>query len=195
VTGEVRDVLPGSPGSLYLASAQWTPGDILYVRGATAAELARLKAQIQSLDPRQAVWEQPLVETVAASTWGARILAAMFMVLALVGSSLAGVGTYAVLAHSATLRRRELGLRAVLGARPRELAWLVMAESLFAGVLGIVVGVSAVAAGVIAVARFQPGLWVYPLAAALMACLLAGASALSARRVLALEPGVALRRR
>lgn len=195
VAGEVRDVLPGSPGNLYLASGQWPPGDILYVRGATAAELARLKAQIQSLDPRQAVWEEPLTETVASSTWGWRILAAMFLVLALVGSSLAGVGTYAVLAHSATLRRRELGLRAVLGADPRELAWLVVAENLLAGVLGIVVGVSLVAAGVLAVARFQPGLWLYPIAAALMACLLGGAALLSARRVLALEPGVALRRR
>ena len=165
------------------------------MRGATAAELTRLKAQVQSLDPRQAVWEQPFTETVAASTWGPRVLAAMFMVLAFVGSSLAGVGTYAVLAHAASLRRRELGLRAVLGARPRELAWLVMAESVSAGVLGIVLGVSLVAAGVVAVARFQPGLWLYPIAAALMACLLAGAALLSARRVLALEPGVALRRR
>lgn len=196
VAGDVRDVLSGSPGDLYLASAQWPPGgDILQVRGATAADLTRLKAQIQSLDPRQAVWEQPLPEVVSASTWGGRILAAMFMVLAFVGSSLAGVGTYAVLAHSASLRRRELGLRAVLGARPRELAWLVVAENLFAGVLGIVLGVSVVAAGMLAVARFQPGLWVYPIAAALMACLLAGASMMSARRVLALEPGVALRRR
>ncbi len=196
VAAQVRDVLSGSPGDLYLASAQWPPGgDILYVRGASAADLTRLKAQIQSLDPRQVIWEQPLAEVVAASTWGGRILAALFIALAFVGSSLAGVGTYAVLAHAANLRRRELGLRAVLGAQRRELAWLVMAENLVAGTLGIVAGVVLVATGLMAVARFQPNPWLYAVAAALMACVLLGSLLLSARRVLALEPGFALRRR
>jgi ABC-type antimicrobial peptide transport system permease subunit len=141
------------------------------------------------------VWEQPLPEAVSASTWGGRVLAGMFMALAFVGCSLAGMGTYAVLAHAAGVRRRELGLRAVLGARPRELAWLVVADNLTAGIVGIVLGVSLVAAGMMVVGRYQPQPWVYPLSAALMACLLAAATLLSARNVWSLEPGVALRRR
>jgi ABC-type antimicrobial peptide transport system permease subunit len=100
-----------------------------------------------------------------------------------------------VLAHSAGVRRRELGLRAVLGARPRELAWLVISDNLAAGVAGIVLGVTLVAAALQAVGRYQPQPWVYPLSAASMLCLLMASTLLSARGAWSLEPGVALRRR
>jgi predicted permease len=196
VAGEVHDTLPGSPGDIYLPTAQWPPGgETLYARGSSAQDLARLKALIRSLDPRQVIQEQPLSESVAASSWAWRLLAGMFLALAFVGSSLAGAGTYAVLAHSASVRRREFGLRAVLGARPRELAWLAVAENLKAGAVGIVVGLVLVAAGMMAVARYQPQPSVYPIAAVLMACVLTGSALLAARRVLKLEPGLALRRR
>lgn len=196
VVGEVKDALPNVSGDIYLSSAQWPPGgDTVYVHGASAEDLARLKAEARSLNARQVAWEKPLGEVVAVITWAPRILAGMFMTLALIGCSLAGLGTYAVLAHSAGVRRRELGLRAVLGARPRELAWLVVADNLTAGALGIVVGVVLVAAGMVAVGRYQPDAWVYPFSAALMACLLAGSALLSARGVWRLQPGLALRRR
>jgi predicted permease len=196
VAGDVYDVLPGSPGDIYFPTAQSAAaaGTVL-VRGASAAELGALKAEIRRFDPRQVIGEHSLVDRALAAAWGSRMLAGLFIALAGVGLSLAAVGTYAMLAHAAVVRRREFGLRAVLGAQPRQLAWLVMAEHLPIGALGVVIGVGVVAIGAFVVQRHDPGVGVYAVSGAIMAGLLGAAALLSARRVMTLEPGFALRRR
>jgi len=195
VAGEVRDLVEGGPGDIYFSASQSVQGGTVLVRGATPAALAALRSEIRRFDPRQVIWARSFEDVVDGAQWGWRILAALFASLAGIGLSLAGIGTYAMLSHSASLRSREFGLRAVLGARPRELAWLVVSENLSIGAGGIVVGVAGVAVGMALIAHYSPGWWAYVASAAFTAALLASSALLSARRVMALDPGLALRRR
>jgi len=195
VAADVRDVLDGSPGDLYLASAQWGDTGTLLVRGADAADLERIAGELRRLDPHQVIQQRSLAEIADASNFGPRLIASLFSALALVGLGLACVGTYAMLAHAATTRQREFGLRAVLGASPLQLAWLVAAENVPLGLGGVAVGLGVIGAGLVALADYDAGAWSYSGSAAIMLTLLAASTLLSARRVLALEPGTALRRR
>jgi ABC-type antimicrobial peptide transport system permease subunit len=65
-------------------------------------------------------------------------LFAVFGVLSLV---LTAVGLFGVLAYFVSQRRRELGIRAALGATRRDLMWLVGRQTLFIAGAGIGVGV------------------------------------------------------
>lgn len=195
VAGDVHHVLEGSPGDLYLASAQWGDANTLLVRGGDDAALSRLAAELRRFDPHQVIEQRTLSAIVEASSFGQRILAMLFMALALVGLGLACIGTYAVLAHSASTRQREFGLRAVLGATPAQLAWLVAVENVPIGIGGMAVGLGTVGVGLVALAGYDPGVWAYPASLGIMLVVLAVATLLSAQRVLRLEPGAALRRR
>ncbi len=74
------------------------------------------------------------------------MLSATFAGLATV---LAAIGLYAVLAFSVAQRRRELGLRLALGAEPKRLRSLVLAQVARLGGIGVVVGI----AGALALGR------------------------------------------
>ncbi len=70
-----------------------------------------------------------------------RFLAALLGFLGAVAVGLAVTGLFGVATLSAGSRRRELGLRCALGATPRGLVWLVLAEGLWIASAGIGVGV------------------------------------------------------
>jgi hypothetical protein len=195
VAADVHDIIDGRPGYLYLVSAQWGNANTLLVRGADAAGLSRLATELRRFDPHLAIEELPLSALVEGASFGPRIIAALFIALALVGLTLAAIGTYAMLAHAASTRRREFGLRTLLGATPAQLAWLIAVENVPIGIGGIVVGLGTVGVGLTALAGYDPGPWAYPGSGAVMLILLALATLLCVRRLLALEPGIALRRR
>lgn len=195
VAADVRDVLDGSPGDLYFASAQWGYANTLLARGADAAAFAQLAVELRRFDPHQVIEQRSLGEIVEASSFGQRMLAMLFIALALIGLGLACIGTYAMLAFSASTRQREFGLRAVLGARPAQLVWLVAVENAPIGIGGMLVGLGTVGVGLVALAGYDPGAWAYPASLGVMLSVLATATLLSAWRVLRLEPNVALRRR
>ena len=63
--------------------------------------------------------------------------------LAAIALLLAGVGIHGLLAYTVAQRSREIGVRMALGARPWEVARLVVGEGLVLAVIGIVLGVAA----------------------------------------------------
>ncbi|WP_291984498.1 ABC transporter permease [Luteitalea sp.] len=75
-------------------------------------------------------------------TWAGRISARLALVVCLATFILATVGLYAVVAHRAAQRRREFGLRVVLGARAPALVALVTGHVRAAMGIGLVVGVA-----------------------------------------------------
>jgi len=89
---------------------------------------------------------EPLTASVAASV-GARRLAALVMSgFAMLAMALAGVGLFGALSYSVARRRRELAIRAALGARRAHIVGLVLREGLLVTLPGIVVGVAGAAA-------------------------------------------------
>ncbi len=118
------------------------------------------------------------------------VLIAVFGGLALL---LAIVGVYGVVAYTVTIRTRELGIRAALGASRRRLAALVVREGLAVALVGVTIGL----AGALAFARVLRGLLygVAPsdagvLAASAAALLVAvvGAAVIPARRASRADP-------
>jgi ABC-type antimicrobial peptide transport system permease subunit len=60
-----------------------------------------------------------------------------------VATLLASIGLYGVMAFVVAQRRKELGIRVALGAKPSVLVWLVMHEVLVLLAIGLAIGVPA----------------------------------------------------
>jgi putative ABC transport system permease protein len=123
------------------------------------------------------------------------ILLSIFASLALV---LAAFGIYSVIAYSVAQRTQEIGLRLALGARPRDVLKLVLAQGVAVAIMGIAFGLI----GTFAFSRLMTSL-LYgvtptdPLTIATVSAILLlvtiAANYLPARRALRVDPMVALR--
>jgi ABC-type antimicrobial peptide transport system permease subunit len=122
-------------------------------------------------------------------------LSGFFGVLALL---LAAIGLYGLMAHTATRRTREIGIRMALGAQRTNVLWLILRDAVMLVLLGAVIGLP-VAFGVTRfVTSFLYGLTARdPLtmaaATAVLALVTVVASFLPARRASKVDPMVALR--
>jgi len=117
----------------------------LMVRSATdAGPLAGLvRDALQQLDPTVPLSSpRTLAAATRDLTWAGRISARLASVVCLATFILATVGLYAVVAHRAAQRRREFGLRVVLGARAPALVALVTRHVHAAMSIGLVGGVA-----------------------------------------------------
>ena len=134
----------------------------------------------------------------AASLLPARVDAMLATACGALGTLLAAIGLYGVIAFSVARRTKEIGLRMALGAEPAGVMTMVMRQGLTLVGVGLGVG-AALAAGVAFVLRgllygvtpLDPLAW----GAAALAMLAAGAlaNAVPARRAMRVEPLTALR--
>ncbi|MDR3699343.1 MAG: ADOP family duplicated permease [Candidatus Sulfopaludibacter sp.] len=135
---------------------------------------------------------------VAAQTVRERLLAALALFFAGVALLLAGVGLYGVLDYAVLQRRREIGIRMALGARPgdivrgvtAEVYWMVLAGA--GG--GIVLGMGSakwVATLLFQVKPTDPAMLLLPLATILAVALVAALPA--AMRAVRIDPATMLR--
>jgi putative ABC transport system permease protein len=139
-----------------------------------------------------------LSQRVAASVDQPRFATAVLATFAILALALASIGLYGVLSYSVSQRRRELGVRAALGAARSDLIGLVMREGLTVTGTGLLAGVG----GAMVLTRFMQGVLfgVAPLdavsfvaAPALLAVVAAAACLVPARRAAATDPADALR--
>ncbi|MGA2536411.1 MAG: ABC transporter permease [Terracidiphilus sp.] len=72
-----------------------------------------------------------------------RMFAALTTGFGVLALGLACVGIYGVMAYSVANRRNEIGIRLALGAQPRQVRGMILRESAWLAVTGIVVGVGA----------------------------------------------------
>lgn len=109
------------------------------------AVAAHLAAHLQQINPKvhfQVQSARQLIETIKAQrAIETRLLTAIGAISLLVG----GIGVMNVMLMNLMERRREIGLRAAIGARPRDIQLMFLAEagalSFAGGVLGALVGV------------------------------------------------------
>ncbi len=92
--------------------------------------------------------EQPLygMETMASVIAGSvitpRFRTTVFGVFGALGVLLTMVGIYGVMSYSSSQRRKEIGIRMALGARPRDIFSAVMLQSFVLALIGVAIGVA-----------------------------------------------------
>ena len=122
----------------FLSFAVWQDGD-------PGAAMRGLREAILAADPAQAITRIRTFDDILRTSLAPRrfntVLVFAFAAAALL---LAAVGTYGVMAYPESVRTRELGVRAALGASPTDLRRLLLGHA--ARVTGIAVGLGVVAA-------------------------------------------------
>ncbi len=150
VRNVLKDGLDAQPMSAifytFLRSGRPLPsGFQLVVRTSSEASAlpASVRAIIHELDPRATVETALLSTRVAASVAQPRFAALTLGVFALLALSLAAFGLYAAMSYNVTQRKRELGVRAALGATRRDIVRLILRQGLVVAAAGLSLGLLA----------------------------------------------------
>ncbi len=160
---------------------------------------AAAKAAIWAVNPEQPFYKIIRVETLAAEAIALRrvsmLLLTVFSGIALL---LAAIGIYGVLSYAVAQRTHEIGIRAALGAQPRDVLRLVLGDGMRLALIGIGIGIAASFALTRLMVSLLYGLSASdPLTFAGVATLVSGvalvACYLPARRAMKVDPMVALR--
>jgi putative ABC transport system permease protein len=149
IVGVSPTVAPPGPrpaAVVYLPLRAAPPGSaVLIARSATnepAALATLLREEVRSLDPNLPLYRlMPLEQALRESAWNGRVSAIIVRTISAIAFLLALVGLYAVTAHAVVVRTPELGVRVALGARPSDVAWLVLRQALLRLGLGLSLGV------------------------------------------------------
>ena len=95
-------------------------------RGRAAAATESIRRAVLEAPEVRYVEIAPLTDYVGLQLRSWRLGATLFTLFAVLGVCVAGVGLYGVLAYDVALRRREIGIRLALGARPRRILLRVL---------------------------------------------------------------------
>ena len=167
--------------------------------GSVNEAISALRRESAAIDPALTIFDaEPMTEYVAASLFGAKIAANLLTLLSAIGLLLAAMGLYGVLAYSVAQRTREFGVRAAMGAKPRDILVLILRESVRLTLSGAAAGLLLAAISARLVARQIYGISpLDPLSFAGVALLLVAvamvASYIPALRAARVNPIVALR--
>jgi putative ABC transport system permease protein len=172
---------------------------VIRTDGDPMAALPLLKREVKALDPRLAASHAQTIEHVFSESLARRrfsiTLIAIFAVSALV---LAMVGLYGVIALSVNQRRREIGVRMALGARPADVLRLVLNDGLRITAVGVAIGLL----GAVAASRILTTLLfdvsptnatIYAAATVSIVLMTLVATLIPARRATRVDPTLALR--
>jgi putative ABC transport system permease protein len=114
---------------------------VVRVNGEPADFAPAVASVISSIDPAAAVSRvRPMAEVIASSMGRPRFYLVLLAVFAGVAMALALAGIYGVMSYSVERRRRELGIRSVLGSTPGSLVSLVTGQGLVLVAAGVVLG-------------------------------------------------------
>jgi predicted permease len=117
-----------------------------YVRTQSASSVTfnEIRNEVRLLDSAMPVYSMKTVEGQLDETLRTdRLIAMLSAGFGLLATLLATVGLYGVMAFVVARRRKELGIRLALGARPGIVIWMVMREVLLLLAIGLAVGVPA----------------------------------------------------
>jgi len=206
VVGVVGDIMYTSPTQdrwpvAYYSLRERRFGSFAVVRttGDPRRHVHLIQGELFALDPTVAISNIATLDELMTRSVGDRGL--IFWLLLIFSSLtvlLAAIGTWGVVTCSVTERRRELGVRVALGAQVGHVLARVLRQSVFAALMGILVGLLGAWAGSRVLETF---LWntsahdprIFLGAGALLFVLVLLASYLPARRVLRIDPVEALR--
>jgi putative ABC transport system permease protein len=145
--GRTDDLTQVPEPEIYLSFWQATPFSkdlVLRTVGDPRSVTASVQRELHAVEPTAAVENIKSLEQIRSDSLASRTFAMQLLVgFALVGSVLTLVGIYGVLSLSVAARRREIAIRAAVGAERRDIRNLVFAEGfrLIAG--GVICGMVA----------------------------------------------------
>jgi putative ABC transport system permease protein len=206
VAGDVRHTSLGAelPNDLYVPEAQWKWADgamsfVVRTKGDPAALAPALRRAIWSVDK-----DQPIVrvttmpQLVRATEAQRRFILVLFEAFALVALALAAAGIYGVISGAVVERRREVGIRAALGASRSDILSMVVRQGLSMAATGVAIGL----VGALGLSRFIAGmlygvksfdLATYGAVAGILVVVAAAACWIPAWRAARVDPAVVLR--
>jgi putative ABC transport system permease protein len=151
VVGNVKQqsLAAADEDAFYIPSTQWPWFDtvqslVVRTHGDAASLAPSVRSAIWAIDKDQPVVRVATMDNLLATTAAERrfvlVLFEFFGITALV---LAGVGIYGILAGSVTERKREIGVRAALGASRRNILILVLRQGMTLVAIGATIGLAA----------------------------------------------------
>ena len=207
IVGVTRDhkrhgVLEADSPFIYYAEAQRrTRYNFLLARtsGDASQLVAAMRRELLAMEPGLVFMSSnTMAANLGNSLMPARVGALLAAGFGGLGTLLAAIGLYGVIAFSVARRTREIGVRMALGARPGSVLSMVMQQGLVIVAIGLVVGglLAAAAASVLrgvlyGISPFDPVAWGLALTAMIMAAALA--NLVPARRAMRVDPITALR--
>jgi putative ABC transport system permease protein len=155
IIGVVRDIRqygleqPTRQGAYIPFAQRATPGGaqvLVRTQGDPLTLLAAVEATLRSFNPNQVFYDDELVtleshlDRLIATR---RFNMVLLSILGMLGLVIAGAGVFGVVAYSVTQRRREFGIRIALGASPRTILAMVLAQATVLVAAGLAIGAAA----------------------------------------------------
>jgi len=206
VRGFKRNLRQEQPSdSLFLPYTQAPPerlGQIVfYVRatGDPVSLIPALRQQARAVEPDLALLNpQTITAGLEQSVSDERALATLLSFFSALALALAAIGLYGTMSYAVSRRTKELGIRMALGARSRNVLWLVLREALLQVAIGVVIGVPLALAGARLIANLLFGVgatdpMTISISALVMLAVALLAGYIPARRATKVDPLVALR--
>jgi len=111
----------------------------------TSVAMDRLPAIVQDIvakiDPNQPVYDIASFESLLEHSLSTRHFVVWIVIsFAAIGTAITAIGLYGLLSYSVSLRLREFGIRAAMGANPRDLAALVIRYGILLAATGALTG-------------------------------------------------------
>ena len=158
-----------------------------------------VRQRLAALDPALPFTEiEVMADEVQASAAGERLTATLASIFGAAAAVLAAIGIYWLLAYAVAQRRREIGIRMALGARPVDIGEMIGKQSLMMVAIGVAAGLAAalvvtpwIRALLYGVAPSDPMTLI--VAALFVAAIGAAATAIPLGQATRIEPAVALR--
>jgi ABC-type antimicrobial peptide transport system permease subunit len=202
----VRQVsLDQAPRSeLYVVAAQ-TPEQLYDVAYAVSTRVApeelatSVRAAVHDVAPDQPVFQMKTMDDVISESLQSRkLVLALLAIFAGLAVVLAAAGVYGVMSYGVSQRAREIGIRMALGARGRDVRFMMLRDAGKLALLGIVIGLAAASAlsRVLTDMLYEVGAHdpvTFAAVAALIALMALLASYLPARRASCVDPLTAIR--
>jgi predicted permease len=208
VAGDVRNRLDRPPLYMVYMADSWaetspSPPSYASIVVQTAQDPASLGNAVRNVIRHAGpdvpiVALRPMSQLVALNVEGRRFQASLTGAFALSALLLASLGIYGVLAYSVEQRRRELAIRAALGAQRPRLFGMIMRQGLLPVIIGLTIGVVTAFMGGNVLRSLVVGVSAFDLVTfGSVACVIVFVAALAcympARHAMSTDPMVALR--
>ena len=199
--GKYLDLDEAPQPFLYYALSQHYPGGVSVVartRGDPRLWVEPMAQALRGLGLKIMIQPATLDGWLNLTLLGQRITAGVVAVLSALGLLLAGIGLFGAISYSVSERKKELGIRVALGARPGQLLNLVLRQTASVAAVGVAFGLGLSVAGTLVFRSQLYGIgaveWtvLLPVAAAMLALSLLVAY-VSARPWIAIDPMEAVR--